>query len=116
MRAASSRILDAICSWETSTPSMSGCRSSGCSAVVTIGSKGAVIAVAPSGAKGSSEREPVIPPLGDQPPRQADPPRGPPPPARAVPVGGEPVHLGDVAGRQRPGGRAGGDHGTTQHT
>src|SRR3954462_11255111 len=98
MRAASSRILDAICSWETSTPSMSGCRSSGCSAVVCIGSSGAVIAVAPSGAEGgravaptgatgSSEQEPVTPSFGDQPPRQAH-------PALPAPVDDEPVDLG----------------------
>src|SRR3954463_12439794 len=100
MRAASSRILVAICSWETSTPSMSGCRSSGCSAVVCIGSNGAVIAVAPSGAKGSSEREPVTPSFGDQPPGEA-------PPALPAPVDEEPVDLRDVARGDGTGGGAG---------
>src|SRR3954451_18436608 len=118
MRAASSRILSAICSCETSTPSMSGCRSSGCSAVVCIGSSGAVTAVAPSGAetgravaptgaKGSSEREPVTPPFGDQPPGEAH-------SALPAPVDDEAVQLGDVGVRECAGGSTGSDGSPTQ--
>src|SRR4051795_10156144 len=108
IRAASSRILVAICSWETSTPSMSGCRSSGCSAVVCIGSNGAVIAVAASGARGSSEREPVTPPFGDQPPGETD-------SALPAPVHDEPVERCDVAGGHGPGGGARGNDCPAQH-
>src|SRR4051794_38255292 len=106
---------------------MSGCRSSGCSAVVCIGSNGAVIAVAVrgaktgravassgaktgravavSGARGSSEREPVTPAFGDQPPGEAH-------SALPAPVDDEPVDLRDMAGGHGSGGSAGGHQGS----
>src|SRR4051794_15790493 len=108
---------------------MSGCRSSGCSAVVCIGSSGAVTAVAPSGAKtgggvapsgaktggavapsgakGSSEREPVTPPFGDQPPGEAH-------SALPAPVDDQAVNLGDVGVRECTGRRPRGDGRPTQ--
>src|SRR5581483_7010387 len=85
MRPASSAILSLICCCETRTPSTSGWSSTGCSAVVGIGSNGAVIA--------SSEREPVIPPLTDQASGQR---HG----TLPVPADDEPVERVDVAGAE----------------
>src|SRR4051794_3578751 len=97
---------------------MSGCRSAGCSAVVSIGSSGEVIAVAPSGAEGcavapsgaggSSEGEPVIPAAADQPSGQGHRPL-------PVPVGDEPVELVGVARGEPAGGAPGVDRGPPEH-